>query len=148
MSTMDLTDLTHMGRQSQAPIDQVGTVPWQGRGPITVRLDCAEFTSLCPVTGQPDFAELVIEYEPAQRLIETKSPRHPWAETRSTGSDASRQDRGFRDRGFRAKPQPGGRGARTRPGTAAWHSGLAQRAGTAGRYDGPDRVAAARWPLL
>ena len=71
-STMDLMAFTHLGRQSQAPIDEVETVPWQG-GPITVRLDCAEFTSLCPVTGQPDFAQLVIEYEPAQRLIETKS---------------------------------------------------------------------------
>ena len=73
MDTMELADLTHLGRQSRAPIDRVETVPWHGSGPVTVRLDCSEFTSLCPVTGQPDFAELVIEYEPAQRLIETKS---------------------------------------------------------------------------
>src|SRR5579871_5281608 len=32
-----------------------------------------EFTSLCPVTGQPDFAHLVIDYVPDQHLIESKS---------------------------------------------------------------------------
>ncbi len=35
---------------------------------------CApEFTSLCPVTGQPDFAHLVIDYAPAATLVESKS---------------------------------------------------------------------------
>jgi 7-cyano-7-deazaguanine reductase len=72
INTTDLLDLTHLGHQSQVPVDQVETVPWHG-GPITVRLECSEFTSLCPVTRQPDFAELVIEYEPGERLIETKS---------------------------------------------------------------------------
>ena len=38
-----------------------------------VRLDCPEFTSLCPKTGQPDFAELEIEYIPGQYLVESKS---------------------------------------------------------------------------
>jgi 7-cyano-7-deazaguanine reductase len=37
------------------------------------RFDAPEFTSLCPVTGQPDFAHLVIDYAPAQWLIESKS---------------------------------------------------------------------------
>jgi 7-cyano-7-deazaguanine reductase len=32
-----------------------------------------EFTSLCPVTGQPDFAHLVIDYVPAQWIVESKS---------------------------------------------------------------------------
>jgi 7-cyano-7-deazaguanine reductase len=44
-----------------------------GRGPLTVRLECAEFTSLCPITGQPDFGSLVIEYRPKDRIIESKS---------------------------------------------------------------------------
>lgn len=37
------------------------------------RFTCPEFTSICPVTGQPDFAHLVIDYVPDQWLIESKS---------------------------------------------------------------------------
>ena len=37
------------------------------------RFTCPEFTSLCPVTGQPDFATLVIDYVPGQWLLESKS---------------------------------------------------------------------------
>lgn len=39
----------------------------------TVKLDCPDFTSLCPVTGQPDFAHLRIEYVPGDLCVETKS---------------------------------------------------------------------------
>ena len=38
-----------------------------------VRFSCPEFTSLCPVTGQPDFAHLVIDYVPAALIVESKS---------------------------------------------------------------------------
>lgn len=38
-----------------------------------ITFDCEDFTSLCPVTGQPDFAALHIEYVAAKRCIETKS---------------------------------------------------------------------------
>ena len=38
-----------------------------------VRFTAPEFTSLCPVTGQPDFAHLVIDYVPAQWIVESKS---------------------------------------------------------------------------
>ncbi|UDQ88938.1 preQ(1) synthase [Xanthobacter autotrophicus] len=37
------------------------------------RFTCPEFTSLCPVTGQPDFAHLVIDYVPNLHLVESKS---------------------------------------------------------------------------
>ena len=37
------------------------------------RFTAPEFTSLCPVTGQPDFAHLVIDYAPGQWLVESKS---------------------------------------------------------------------------
>lgn len=37
------------------------------------RFTCPEFTSLCPVTGQPDFAHLVIDYVPGEWLVESKS---------------------------------------------------------------------------
>jgi len=38
-----------------------------------VRFTAPEFTSLCPVTGQPDFAHLVIDYVPAAWIVESKS---------------------------------------------------------------------------
>ena len=38
-----------------------------------VRFAAPEFTSLCPLTGQPDFAHLVIDYVPKERLVESKS---------------------------------------------------------------------------
>ena len=39
----------------------------------TIRIDVPEFTCLCPKTGQPDFAELRLEYVPDQRCVELKS---------------------------------------------------------------------------
>jgi len=41
--------------------------------PYLVRFTCPEFTALCPVTGQPDFAHLVIDYVPGDFLVESKS---------------------------------------------------------------------------
>ena len=38
-----------------------------------VRFSCPEFTSLCPVTGQPDFAHLIIDYIPRKFILESKS---------------------------------------------------------------------------
>ena len=38
-----------------------------------VKFNCPEFTSLCPITGQPDFACIYISYIPDQRLVESKS---------------------------------------------------------------------------
>ncbi len=38
-----------------------------------VRFNCPEFTSLCPITGQPDFAEIRIAYLPDKRMVESKS---------------------------------------------------------------------------
>ena len=38
-----------------------------------VRFNCPEFTSLCPVTGQPDFAEIRISYIPDKKMVESKS---------------------------------------------------------------------------
>ena len=38
-----------------------------------VRFTCPEFTSLCPVTGQPDFAHFVIDYVPDAAIVESKS---------------------------------------------------------------------------
>lgn len=38
-----------------------------------VTLNCPEFTSLCPKTGQPDFAKIIINYIPGERMVESKS---------------------------------------------------------------------------
>jgi len=38
-----------------------------------VRFHCPEFTSLCPITGQPDFATILIDYIPGIRMVESKS---------------------------------------------------------------------------
>ena len=71
-------DLTHLGRSSALPaspeeakLDYV-TNPRPGR-PYLVRFTAPEFTSLCPVTGQPDFAHLMIDYSPGELIVESKS---------------------------------------------------------------------------
>lgn len=38
-----------------------------------VRFNCPEFTTICPITGQPDFAEIRISYIPDHRMVESKS---------------------------------------------------------------------------
>ena len=38
-----------------------------------VKFNCPEFTSLCPITGQPDFATIYINYVPDERMVESKS---------------------------------------------------------------------------
>ena len=77
---MPATDhLTQLGRNARAPASPeeavLETVPFaRGEGtPAIVRFTCPEFTSLCPVTGQPDFAHLVIDYAPAETIVESKS---------------------------------------------------------------------------
>jgi 7-cyano-7-deazaguanine reductase len=70
--------LTHLGQASALPaspeeavLDYVAN-PRPGR-PYLVRFAAPEFTSLCPVTGQPDFAHLVIDYAPQETIVESKS---------------------------------------------------------------------------
>lgn len=49
-------------------------IPNPHKGSVyTIRFVCPEFTSLCPVTGQPDFAHLVIDYIPDSHIVESKS---------------------------------------------------------------------------
>lgn len=73
------TELTQLGRDTRpaaSPEDAVlETVPFVRRTDpaAVVRFTCPEFTSLCPVTGQPDFAHIVIDYVPDARLVESKS---------------------------------------------------------------------------
>ncbi len=54
--------------------------------PYVVRFTCPEFTSLCPITGQPDFAHLVIDYVPKALLIESKALKLYLASFRNHGA--------------------------------------------------------------
>ena len=78
MSTGGTEDLTQLGEATvlpaspdQAVLEKVAN-PVPG-APYLVRFTCPEFTSLCPVTGQPDFAHLVIDYAPDKWIVESKS---------------------------------------------------------------------------
>ena len=51
-----------------------------------VRFAAPEFTSLCPITGQPDFAHLVIDYVPNAKLVESKSLKLFLASFRNHGA--------------------------------------------------------------
>jgi 7-cyano-7-deazaguanine reductase len=53
---------------------------------FVVRLTCPEFTTLCPITGQPDFAHLVIDYIPDEQLVESKSFKLFMASFRNQGT--------------------------------------------------------------
>ena len=71
-------DLTQLGAKAELPASpeaaKIETVPNPHPGTLyLVRFTCPEFTALCPVTGQPDFAHLVIDYVPEAALVESKS---------------------------------------------------------------------------
>ena len=70
--------LSALGRKTEYKSDYAPEVleTFENRHPENdywVRLNCPEFTSLCPITGQPDFAEIRINYIPAARMVESKS---------------------------------------------------------------------------
>jgi 7-cyano-7-deazaguanine reductase len=71
-------DLRRPGRKAALPASPEEAVlervpnP-QPRETYLVRFACPEFTALCPITGQPDFAHLVIDYVPRRFLVESKS---------------------------------------------------------------------------
>lgn len=69
----DLSGLSLLGKKAAAK-RQLETFPNHHRGRnyvVTLRTD--EFTCLCPATGQPDFADLTIEYIPDRKIVESKS---------------------------------------------------------------------------
>ncbi len=69
------TQLGHAVAQPQSPEEaRLERVPNPHPGTLFLtRFTAPEFTSLCPVTGQPDFAHLVIDYAPGGWLVESKS---------------------------------------------------------------------------
>jgi 7-cyano-7-deazaguanine reductase len=65
-------DLTVLGGTVRHPIDHLECFP-APEHVSTVRFTTDEVMSLCPVTGQPDLSSLLIEYEPDERCVESKS---------------------------------------------------------------------------
>ncbi len=71
-------DLVQLGHASSIPSSPEAAIlesvpnPYPGTAYLA-RFSCPEFTSLCPVTGQPDFAHIVIDYVPDRALLESKS---------------------------------------------------------------------------
>src|ERR1043165_3518679 len=71
-------ETTHLGKPAALPASPdeaaLNYVPTpRGDALYLVRFTAPEFTSLCPVTGQPDFAHLVIDFAPADTIVESKS---------------------------------------------------------------------------
>ena len=78
MDNVQVSELSLLGNQTDQPRSPeealLETVPNPHPGThYLVRFVCPELTTLCPVTGQPDFAHLVIDYVPDARLVESKS---------------------------------------------------------------------------
>lgn len=70
--------LTQLGNQTALPSSPDKAVLEKVANPhlgvaYCVRFSCPEFTSICPITGQPDFAHLVIDYVPDKFIVESKS---------------------------------------------------------------------------
>jgi 7-cyano-7-deazaguanine reductase len=70
-----LSQLGHEARLPASPEEAVIETVANPHPGLTyvVRFTCPEFTALCPITGQPDFAHLVIDYVPDALLVESKS---------------------------------------------------------------------------
>jgi 7-cyano-7-deazaguanine reductase len=76
--TADYANLDQLGRHAALPANPDVAVLENVPNPYTgtvylVRFTAPEFTTLCPVTGQPDFAHLVIDYVPDAAIVESKS---------------------------------------------------------------------------
>ncbi len=75
---MTTGDLSQLGRQTALPASPEAAVLERVASPdpsadYVVRFAAPEFTSLCPITGQPDFAHIVIDYVPGAWIVESKS---------------------------------------------------------------------------
>ncbi len=78
MSENVYSDLDQLGRPVEAPQSPDEAILERVKNPqlntlYNVRFTAPEFTSLCPKTGQPDFAILVLDYVPSEWLVESKS---------------------------------------------------------------------------
>ena len=94
--------LSQLGRKVPLPAspDRARLEAFPNRHPdrdYTIRFDCPEFTSLCPITGQPDFGTITIEYVPDRLCIESKSLKLYLGSYRNEGSFAESLTNRIRD---------------------------------------------------
>jgi 7-cyano-7-deazaguanine reductase len=83
--------LTQLGHRVELPASpgaaKLERVPNPSPGlNYVVRFTCPEFTALCPITGQPDFAHIVIDYIPRNWILESKSLKLYLASFRNHGA--------------------------------------------------------------
>lgn len=81
----DTSGLTQLGRPASEPRRALEAFPFKHGNVTTVTFRCQEFTCHCPLTGQPDYATIHIEYVPRDRAIESKSLRNYLWSFRETG---------------------------------------------------------------
>lgn len=67
-----MSTLTKLGRAGVSADRELETFEVTDPGQV-ITLDCQEFTCRCPVTGQPDWATIMITYQPGKLAVETKS---------------------------------------------------------------------------
>lgn len=87
VTSKDLTLLGHSENKLPASPDDAKLETFENCRPgrrFWINLDCPEFSSLCPVTGQPDTAHIVIRYIPKDLCVETKSLKFYLASFRNT----------------------------------------------------------------
>lgn len=75
---LNMENLQHLGNKTEYPTDYDPQVleSFDNKHPerdYWVKFNCPEFTALCPITGQPDFATIYISYVAAQKMVESKS---------------------------------------------------------------------------
>lgn len=72
--TNDLVGLSLLGSgKTVKPIRKLETFPNHSKRDYTITLSTEEFTCVCPMTGQPDFAKIKIQYIPDKKIVESKS---------------------------------------------------------------------------
>ena len=89
--TPDYASLSQLGTPTLVPASPDEALMERVKNPhpkqdYLVRLVCPEFTSLCPLTGQPDFAHVVIDYVPDEWIVESKSFKLFMASFRNHGA--------------------------------------------------------------
>ena len=87
----DYASLTQLGRPTAQPVQPDQAVLERVPNPrpgahYLVRFTAPEFTSLCPLTGQPDFAHIVLDYVPGEWIVESKSLKLFLASFRNHGA--------------------------------------------------------------
>ncbi len=88
MSSGPSDDFSLLGHESRLPAspEEAKLETFPNKSPdraYTIDLDCPEFSSLCPVTGQPDTAHMHISYVPAESCLETKALKYYLASFRN-----------------------------------------------------------------